>query len=522
MRFSLLFIAVSLLFFSISAQENNRLTEEILFPRDHMDFRVSGQVPFTGEMPFFSYFIEWSGGPLPMQIRFAENADDWGPWKELKRDSHNREKGITELNIGQPEYRFFELRFNTSKTQTELAILHFYHPGETAVIDQVEDLITTNSSLACPCPQPGIQSRSEWCPAGDCMPVQPPAATDVTHLIVHHSAGTNSASDWAAIVRAIWDFHVNGNGWDDIGYNYLVDPNGVLYEGRGNDTRGAHFCGTNTNTMGVCVLGDFTNIEPSSDAIQSLERLLAWKICDINADPFTSSFHPSSGLNLMHISGHRDGCSTSCPGDSFYPLFSSLREGVNNQILANCAGLSSPINLNAAEVDPTNYFLTWSHNSEDETGFQLERSLDGGDNFELRAEIAANTLNFVEDDLELNQIYHYRIRAYNETDTSDYSNVIEINTGVVGTFEAQLSDAALDISPNPTTALLHLDLQVEEIGPVQIQVLDLTQRVLLQTEDRKSLPVWQGRVDVQLLPAGTYFLHLKLGNKSGVWRFVKQ
>ena len=141
MRFSFLFIAVSLLSFSISAQENNRLTEEILFPRDHMEFRISGQVPFTGEMPFFSYFIEWSGGPLPIQIRFAENADDWGPWKELKRDSHNREKGITELNIGEPEYRFFELRFNTSKTQTESAILHFYHPRETEVIDQVEYLI---------------------------------------------------------------------------------------------------------------------------------------------------------------------------------------------------------------------------------------------------------------------------------------------------------------------------------------------------------------------------------------------
>lgn len=521
MRFATLSFLLFLFSTILIAQEGSRLTEEILFPRDQVDFRISGQVPFSGEMPFFSYFVEWSGGPLPMEIRFAENTNDWGPWKTLKRDAHNREKGITELNIGEPAYRFFELRFNTSKVQTQSAILHFYHPGETTVTDSPEDFVT-NSTLACPCPQPGIQSRSEWCPEGDCTPVQPPATTDVTHLIVHHSAGTNTASDWAAIVRAIWDLHVNGNGWDDIGYNYLVDPNGVLYEGRGNNARGAHFCGANTGTMGVCVIGDFTDITPTSEAIQSLERLLAWKICDIGADPFTSSFHPSSGFNLMHISGHRDGCATSCPGDSFYPLFSSLREGVNNQILANCSGLSSPINLAAVEVEPTSYFLSWNHNSIDETGFQLERSLDGGDNFELRTELAANTLNFIENDLELERIYHYRIRAYNETDTSDYSNVVVINTGVVGTQEAQLPDQVLEISPNPTSDLLNLQLQTEEKGLVQVQVLDLTQRVLLREEYTKALPFWQTRLDVQRLPAGTYLLQLKLGGRYGIWRFVKQ
>ncbi|MFN7929681.1 MAG: hypothetical protein U0Y68_17395 [Blastocatellia bacterium] len=52
------------------------------------------------------------------------------------------------------------------------------------------------------------------------------------HLLVHHTANANTATDWAAVVRAIWSFHIFTNGWSDIGYNYLIDPN-VIYEGAG-------------------------------------------------------------------------------------------------------------------------------------------------------------------------------------------------------------------------------------------------------------------------------------------------
>ena len=516
-------IAFSFLFFTAHAQNSSRITEQIILPRSGAELTYSGQLPYTGELPFFSYFVEWEEGPLPMKIRFAEVEGAWGEWRELKRDGHNMEKGITELNIGEPEYRFFELQFDTRSAAVPSAILHFYHPGETSAPGAGDNsAINSGSSFACPCPQPSIEGRSDWCPDGDCPEHPSPSTTDVTHLIVHHSAGTNTATDWAAIVRAIWDLHVNGNGWDDIGYNYLVDPNGVLYEGRGNNILGAHFCGTNTNTMGVCVMGDFTNIEPTEDALDALERLLAWKACDIGADPLDESFHASSGRVLKHISGHRDGCATSCPGDSFYPLLPEVREGTNNEILANCAGLSSPISLSAAEVEPTSYFLSWAHNSPDESGFQLERSIDGGDNFELRATIAANTLNFIESDLELERLYYYRIRAFNETDTSDYSNIVEINTGVVATFEASLPTDAISLSPNPADAILQVQLATEAAGDLQIRVMDLTQRELLAREYRKSAGVWMESISVENLPAGTYLLHVKLNSQQGVWRFVKQ
>jgi hypothetical protein len=101
--------------------------------------------------------------------------------------------------------------------------------------------------------------------------------TNVTHLVVHHSDGQNNASDFAAVVRSYWDFHANGRNWGDIGYHWLVDPNGVVYQGRafnvdGNkDVIGTHAGGFNTNSMGICVIGSYTNLFPSDE--------LRWRPC---------------------------------------------------------------------------------------------------------------------------------------------------------------------------------------------------------------------------------------------------
>jgi hypothetical protein len=134
---------------------------------------------------------------------------------------------------------------------------------------------------------------------------------------------------------------VNANGWDDIGYNWLIDPNGVLYEGRGDGRLGAHFCGTNGGTAGVCILGDFTDITPTYSAIDKLTSLYSWKACDNGIDPLGAEFHPGSGKVVPNIAGHRDGtCSTSCPGDAFYPLLPQVRTAIQDRIENVCFGVS--------------------------------------------------------------------------------------------------------------------------------------------------------------------------------------
>jgi len=182
---------------------------------------------------------------------------------------------------------------------------------------------------------PVVVSRPQWgCTPEACPPRAPPAFTTVTHLVVHHTAGANMASDWPAVVRSIWALHVNGNGWSDIGYNYLIDPNGVLYEGRagGEGVIGAHFSGVNSGTMGVSLLGTFSTLTPADQAVVTLREMLTWQADKWKLDPGAQAMHASSGLPLNVVSGHRDaGLSpratsrTECPGNGLYTLLPDLR-----------------------------------------------------------------------------------------------------------------------------------------------------------------------------------------------------
>ena len=183
---------------------------------------------------------------------------------------------------------------------------------------------------------PPYKRRSQWCPGG-CPPNPNPIPTEPTHMIVHHSAGTNTASDWDAVVRNIWHFHVVTRGWADIGYNWLIAPTGQLYEGRGDGIKGAHFCGTNSNTVGICMMGNYMTIGPSGYAVHTLEQLLTWTAHKWRIKPEEKRYHRVSGLNLFGLSGHRDGCSTLCPGDSLYARLPAIRKTLSQRLQA-CAG----------------------------------------------------------------------------------------------------------------------------------------------------------------------------------------
>jgi hypothetical protein len=193
--------------------------------------------------------------------------------------------------------------------------------------------------------KPALVTRTAWgCPDGQGSRWMP-RYTTVTHLIVHHSATANTSSDWAAVVRSIWNYHTLTQGWGDIGYNYLIDPNGVVYEGRGggDNVIGAHFSCQNGGTMGVCMLGSFTTVSPTPAALNSLKQLLAWKAEQRGIDALGSSYHPGTRLTIPNVSGHRHGnaaypdhaCSTtSCPGDNLYAQLPAIRSDVNNLINA--------------------------------------------------------------------------------------------------------------------------------------------------------------------------------------------
>jgi peptidoglycan recognition protein len=86
-------------------------------------------------------------------------------------------------------------------------------------------------------------------------------AVPVPYVVIHHGAGgaCSTPDDCAAVVRSVQNYHMDTNGWSDIGYSFLVGGDGNVYEGRGWDTVGAHAPGYNSNSQGINFLGDFVS-----------------------------------------------------------------------------------------------------------------------------------------------------------------------------------------------------------------------------------------------------------------------
>lgn len=296
---------------------------------------------------FFVIAQNWSGasdydflGPSaysydlkPLHLEFRIQGE--GQWQEWQDISHHHD---AEAVLDRQTYvaKPFSQKISAWEIRADrrpISALHvrIYQAG----IDQEGPQGATGvaeSAALCSCPQPNYCDRSCWCPNNDCPPPSSYSPTNPGHLIVHHSAGSNSSSNYAAVVAYIWDLHKNTNGWSDIGYNWLIDPNGVVYEGRGSGVSGAHFSCLNSGTLGICILGDYRNFPVSQASLQALSDLLLYEACINGIKPTGSSVHSTSQLLLRHISGHRDannaqvGCpsGTVCPGNVLYQKLDSL------------------------------------------------------------------------------------------------------------------------------------------------------------------------------------------------------
>ncbi|WP_141209274.1 peptidoglycan recognition protein family protein [Streptomyces griseorubiginosus] len=162
----------------------------------------------------------------------------------------------------------------------------------------------------------------------------------VKAAFVHHTASGNgySCAQAPSLIRGIYRYHVKSMGWRDIGYNFLVDKCGNIYEGRAGGVAkavlGAHTLGFNTNSMGIAVLGSYGTTKPPAAAVKAVARLTAWKLGLYGANPKGKTYLKSGGGNLYPkgkkvrlnvISGHRDGFATECPGRKLYGKLGSTR-----------------------------------------------------------------------------------------------------------------------------------------------------------------------------------------------------
>ncbi|MEU9592515.1 peptidoglycan recognition protein [Streptomyces sp. NPDC048219] len=192
-------------------------------------------------------------------------------------------------------------------------------------------------------PRPPIVPRSVW--LGDAARAQPaPRYDDEIHAVfVHHTDTPNGydCADVPGILRGVYTGQTGARDWDDIGYNFVVDRCGTIYEGRAGGidrpVTGAHTQGFNHGTTGIAALGTFTAGVPVPDALtDAIAALAAWKLGPTDTDPRgtvrlvssngLSRFAAGSTATLPAVAGHGAGYQTSCPGEALTARLPHIRD----------------------------------------------------------------------------------------------------------------------------------------------------------------------------------------------------
>jgi hypothetical protein len=223
--------------------------------------------------------------------------------------------------------------------------------------------------------RPAMVPRSAWDPHDRCRPRVSARYGRVDLAVVHHTESLSAYSprQSAAVVLAICLFHRDGNRWNDIGYDLLVDRYGTVFEGRAGGveqpTIGAQAGGWNAVSTGVAMIGSYSVSPPPAVALRSLERVLAWKLSlagvparggvverSIGGDPGVNA-HPRGALvRFQRIAGHRDADFTDCPGGALYALLPRIRRDVAALLPPTHELLTlSPV---GAAVEQTPWWLT--------------------------------------------------------------------------------------------------------------------------------------------------------------------
>jgi len=298
----------------------------------HVHEHEGGDAPREGTAPL------WVGQADGVELRVAvpRGGDDRRPKDmELELIEPGRD-------VGDPVRRGFTLRgHGEPETQSP--------PASTEPTDGSSDAEPESTSKSRVAPmlattqpepfvtKPKIITRRQWGAderlGSSCWD---PYADTAKAVFVHHTVGTNNYAKWESddLVRGIHRYHTNGNGWCDIGYNFLVDRYGQIFEGRGGGirkpVRGAHAGDVNEGSVGISLMGNFETAYPTKAMKDRLVRLIAWQLETRYRNPRGTTWLAGRQFNV--ISGHRDAMSTACPGRHVYAWLPVLHDRVANRV----------------------------------------------------------------------------------------------------------------------------------------------------------------------------------------------
>ncbi len=293
------------------------------------------------DMEFSALGLHWlddtpEGTVLKVSVRFSSDGEDWSEWIPVSVEEDAGPDNIDETKsagetIGQLAFtdhgRYFQYRFDfrgaagATPSISRLTASYIDAKGYNtssmllAAVSRFAGSLFSGPETAEAAPR--IISRAEWGANEDYMQWDPEYVVPKKQII-HHTVTSNQDPDPAATVRSIYYYHAVSLGWGDIGYNYLVDRDGNIYEGRfgGNAVVGGHAMEWNYGSIGIAVLGDYSSSYSTAATNEALISLMQWNSNINRIDP--NGFAEMLGTNLPNYLGHRDVGSTACPGNGLH------------------------------------------------------------------------------------------------------------------------------------------------------------------------------------------------------------
>lgn len=329
--------------------------------------------------PFAMVAVTWSGPGTPAVEVRARSAGSWSQWQQVDllaehapglgtgRTPQEGDLRATDLLwVGRSDGVQVRLDGSPGSQARVLLVDPGTLPSDTPAPGRAvpasgdgDRLSRRTAPTASPtaAPQPTIRDRSAWGADESWRSGQPVYDNTIQQAHIHHTAGSNdyTRADVPAIIRGDYYYHTQVLGWSDLGYNFVVDKFGRIWEGRAGGidrpVHGAHTLGFNTNSVGIAAIGEYGSAVPSADLVRSLVRLTAWKLDAYGRKPAGYTQVRSEGsdrypkgtwVRLPVIDGHRDTNQTACPGDNLYAKLPEIRRRAQERADAVYAGSGSP------------------------------------------------------------------------------------------------------------------------------------------------------------------------------------
>ena len=324
---------------------------------DHADdLEVAATTEPTDTDPYRLVAVTWDDPDVQVDeleawIRYRSD-DGWSDWYPLpSSDGHAPDPGSIEEAeqrdgtepLVVPESDGVQVRVDTEDgDEVDDLRVDLIDPGVSPADATAGSTAPSSAEAA---NQPRIYTRSDW-GADERLRGSTVQYGQIQAGFVHHTVNTNNyrPEDVPAIIRGIYAFHVKSRGYRDVGYNFLIDKWGRIWEGRygGIDkpVTGAHTYGHNDDAFAASTIGTYTDTEPTGATLDAYARLFAWKFDMHGVDP--SSRVNLDGTRVNAISGHRDTYATACPGDRLYAKLPQIRTATAGYMTAAPTTSSPP------------------------------------------------------------------------------------------------------------------------------------------------------------------------------------